>query len=271
MKFIKIPYRYLFINKKRTFISALSIFVSCIIVAIGYGWIDGMINNMINSYKNIQTGNIRVVNKDFIKFEKFKPIEYLIEDTTNIKEKINKFLDKFFSNYPKKIRKFEIIERLKFNAFAGYKNNSSIAQIFALEFNKEKERFKFEKNLIYGSSTINSSEILIAEGLAKKLNVYQNDSIIISAQTFSGGLNARKFKIKGIVKITLSNLNKSAIFMNLEDAKTLIKLPENTGTEILIFFDNAFTEILTKELKKYISDNKNEFPFNFLENYALHH
>lgn len=275
MKFLKIPYKYLFLNKKRTFISALSLFVSCIIVAIGYGWIDGMIENLINSHKNIQTGNIRIVNKDFLKYEKFKSIEYTVENSSEIKENLFNILDNFFINKPKNLKNFQILERLKFNGFVGKENNTALGQIYGIQYDKEKERFKLEKSLISGSANILMNEIIIAEGLAKKLNLKENDEIIISCQTYEGGLNAKKYKVKGIIKLSLSMLNKSAIFMNIDDAKNLIKLDKNSSIEILLFFNNNYTETLTKKIKdELLKENnikkyENIYVQNLYENMGL--
>jgi len=261
MKFLKIPLRYIFINKKRSLICSLSIFVAAIIVAIGYSWIYGMIDNIVNSYKNYQTGNIKFINKDYLKNEKFLPVDYFISDSKNLKNLLFEQLEHFFKDKKGYLKNFQIVERFNFYGFAGKLDKTNFVQIFSFEFEKEKERFNFEKNIISGSINLNKNEIIIGSGLAKKLKVNIDDYILISSQTFYGGLNARKYKVKGIVRVAVSYLDNSTIFMNLNDAKELVKLDENYASQILLFFDIRYTDEVFNRLQNNIF-LKNDFKEN---------
>ena len=63
---LKFAFRNLFRNKKRTIISALSVFGGAFFVGLAFAYINGMMDMMLANYVKYQTGHVRITTDDFI-------------------------------------------------------------------------------------------------------------------------------------------------------------------------------------------------------------
>jgi len=64
-----------------------------------------------------------------------------------------------------------------------------------------------------------SKGILIAEGLAKKMHLNVQDTLVLISQGYHGVNSAGKYPVSGIVKYPIPDLNKSLVFLSLFEAQ----------------------------------------------------
>jgi putative ABC transport system permease protein len=219
-------------NKKRSFLSALSIFFAAIIIILAWGWIDGMLQNLIDTTIDFQSGTIKIASESFFKQEKFFPTEFYYNDKSDFIEKLKKKLSNDFQKID-----FEYEERLNIAGIASKGELSVPAIINSISTEKELAKYQVKRRKIEGDPEIGNKKIIIGKELAKNLNLKPDDSFLLVTKTFISGLNGIKVKVSGIVDFGIGSYNKSIILMDINDAKQLAKLHENSFVQLLIFFD----------------------------------
>jgi len=216
-------------NKRRTFFTALSIFFGAMIVGLGQGWIGGMTDSYFSSFIKYQTGNIKITTGDYIKKEKFMPVNEIIDNPNPLIEKIKKI--KGVS---------DVKERIRFGILLG--NGEKTVQAFGMGIDLLNNKLNLNKKIIDGK--LKNSGMYIGQKLAKKLKVAKGQKILIASKTSEGGLNAIKLKVEGIFHLGMQ-YDKNFFIIGLKDAKKLLKI-HNGATEIYVFTDSLDNAGLVK-------------------------
>ncbi|MFN3412421.1 MAG: ABC transporter permease [Exilispira sp.] len=240
-------------NKKRSFLSALSIFFAAIIIILAWGWIDGMIENMIETTVDFQTGTIKIATSSFLKEEKFLPVEFYFENKEFFMEKLKSELKEKFPKI-----NFQYEERLNIASIAGKDEYSTAVIINSVSSENELKKYQIKKRKIEGNPEIGSNKIIIGKDFAKNLKLKSGDKILIVTKTYISGLNGMKFIVSGIVDFGIGAYNKSIILMDLKDVKKLAKIPDNNFVQLLIFFDIKHIEPVLQNINNLLSNYFND-------------
>ncbi|MBN2040914.1 MAG: ABC transporter permease [Spirochaetes bacterium] len=220
-------------NKKRSFFTVLTIFLAAIVVGFSQGWINGLIGVYINNFTKYMTGHVRISTEEYIKREKFLPVDELINDSDNLVKDIAKL------DGVSRVR-----ERIRFGLLLGNRENTT--ESIGMGINLKNNEFDLANKLVQGE--ISDTGIYIGEGLAEKLSISHGQDLLIATKTSEGGLNGIKLKVQGIFKLRMA-YDKKMFFISLDNAKKLLKIHNGT-TELLVFADDVS---LTDDLKSMIS------------------
>ena len=226
-------------NKKRSFLTILSVFSAAMIVGLAQGWISGLMDFYIDMYIKNQTGLVRIASDEFIKRERFMPVEENIQNADILVSGI------------KKIPGVTAVEpRVRFGILLS--NGDNTIESLGVGLNLAENRYKLKEKMIEGS--LGNSGIYIGHILAKRLGIKQGQNIIIASKTAQGGLNGIKLRVDGIFKLGNSLFDRKFFFISLADARRLLKM--NTGaTEILVYGnDREKVDILIKSIEKILPD-----------------
>lgn len=236
----RLAFRNVFRNKKRTFLSALSIFFAAIIVGMAQGWVNGMTNLYLDNFVKYQTGHLRVTTKLYKKRERFLPVDELISNSESIKKKVLKI---------EGISKIE--ERIRFGILLG--KGERTVEAIGLGMDLENNEFDIKDKLQKG--TIHNSGMYIGEKLAKKLDIEIGEKLLIATKTSKGGLNGIKVEVRGIVRLGVGNLDKKFFYISLPEAKKLLKIKDATS-EFYIYAKNIkLTDNLESSIKSILPSN----------------
>lgn len=250
---LKLAYINIKRNKKRSFLSALSIFFASIIIILAWGWIDGMIQNMIETTVDFQTGTIKIATSSFLKEEKFLPVEFYFENKDFFMEKLNLELKEKFPKI-----NFQYEERLNIASIARKDEYSTTVMINSVSSENELKKYQIKKRKIEGNPELGNNKIIIGKEFAKNLKLKSGDKILIVTKTYISGLNGMKFIVSGIVDFGIGAYNKSIILMDIKDAKQLAKIPENNFVQLLIYFDIKYIEPVLQNINNLLSDYFND-------------
>ncbi len=230
---IKFAFRNVLRNKKRSFLTVVTIFLAAILVGLAQGWINGMVGIYIDNYTKYQTGHIRITTEEFKKREKFLPVDELVYDSDDI---INRAL---------KIEGVRAVrERIRFGILLG--NKETTTESVGMGIDLKNNEFDLSEKLVSGR--IADSGIYIGDKLAEKLGVNQGEDLLIATKTSEGGLNGIKLRVEGIFRLGMI-YDKKFFFIGLGDAKRLLKIYNGT-TEIFIFaHEISLAEKLKEEIQ----------------------
>ena len=237
--YIKLAWRNLWRNKKRTFIAAASVFFAVILALLMRSMQTGYYDYSIDASVRMYTGYIQVHGKGY--WEKKSLDESMVVDQKHLTELNNTAGVNL------------IVPRFETYSLISYGNKTKVVQVTGINPELENQLTGLKKKIVNGEYLSDSSKgIIVAQGLAEILKVRVGDSVVIYGQGYHGVTAAEQIPIIGIVKFTLPELNKSFTYLSLPYAQWLFSAPERL-TSLSIMIDNP------KKLERVKSDIKKIF------------
>jgi ABC-type lipoprotein release transport system permease subunit len=222
--YIKLAWRNLWRNKKRTLIAAASVFFAVILALLMRSMQTGYYDYMIDASVRLFTGYIQVHGKDY--WEKKSLEESMILDEVHLAKLKN------IPGVQLTVPRFETYSLIS------HGNKTKVVQITGINPEVENQLSELKKKLVNGNFLDDSSKgIILAQGLAEILKVEVGDSVVIYGQGYHGVTAAAQIPIVGIVKFTLPELNKSFTYLSLSYSQWLFSAPERL-TSLSIMIDN---------------------------------
>ncbi|MBN2352815.1 MAG: ABC transporter permease [Spirochaetales bacterium] len=233
MKIASIALRNIFRNKWRSFLSLSAIALVTFTIVFLFAIMEGMKLDQRTTMAKFATGDARIRNAGFEKYQFIAPEEFMIPDydkaiaALRADPAVETAVGRF--QFPAQVAvKWEVIFGMNWPG----ETNSTLAT--GLDFSDEKSFFSLASYLVPGGRLPGQGEILVSGGFAKKFNLKPGDSLIL----YSGGTWGQQdavLKISGIVALPLAQLNVNSIYMALSAAQNLL-LRQGQAEEILIRF-----------------------------------
>lgn len=221
---IKLAWRNLFRNKRRSFIAGTAIGMGLASLIFVDAMIIGMKDNMI------KTGTSSFLGEGQIHREGFRK-------TQAVEKTINKF-DWILSS----LKQEEIVEHFapRVMTFAMITSASNMSSINLVGIKPSQERYLSQIDDAIREGTFfeedDERNIIIGSKLAEILEVELNDRIVITvAQAESGDLSQEMFRVSGIYHFNVKEIDRGMAFIRLEKAQQMLNL-ENDIHEIAIKF-----------------------------------
>jgi ABC-type lipoprotein release transport system permease subunit len=205
---IKIAWRDLWRNKKRTFITMGSIMLAVFLAMFMRSMQIGSYNNMILAgvtevgYLQVHDAgywNNKSINKSFVYTETLKK---KIENTENVST---------------------LIPRLESFALGSFVNQTKGVFVIGTNPEIEDQQTHLSRKIVKGRYLKkNDTGILLAEKLAKFLKAGVNDTIVILGQGYQGITAAGKYHVVGILKFLDQEQDNKMVYMSLTNAQNMI-------------------------------------------------
>ena len=239
---LKIAWRNIWRNKKRTLISTLSIsgalFLIILMRSMQFGFYDNIINTIVQSY----SGYVQVHANGY--WDK--------QSVNNSMEVDEKFINEINSingidNIAKRLQTFALVSK-------GKKSKGVI--ITGIEIEKEQLITDWDKKIIEGSKSFdNADRIILSKGIAEYFDVTMGDTLVLFGQGYQGMMAAGKYVANGIIDLKNPKLNEMAIFMDIESAQDYIS-SENIATHLIIDKKEYYDENkIAEDVRKTISSD----------------
>ncbi len=210
--YIKLGWRNLWRNKRRTLITIASIFFAMLFALImrsfQLGSYDHMVNNVVQSY----TGFIQVQNKKYWD-DKVIDNSFPISDSLiNLVKSTDNVTD--------------VVPRLETFALASYGLQTKGVMVVGIQPSVEDHLTKLSNRLIKGNYLDDHKDgLLVSERLADYLKINVNDSLVLISQGYHGMSANGIFQVKGIIHLPTPDLDNKMIYMNLKSCEDLYSAP----------------------------------------------
>jgi len=238
---LKIAWRNIYRNKKRSLITITSIFAALFLIilmrALQFGFYDKLIETVVESY----AGYVEVHADGFW-------------DNQNLDNSME--VDQRLINDIKSVEGVDnIVQRLQTFSLISMGNKTKGGVINGINISDEQKITDWNKKMISGTFKIGKNEIIIGKGIAEYFDIKENDTLILYGQGYRGMMAAGKYPVKGVIDLKNPDLNKLGVFMNIETARNYVSSDE-ISTHIIVdkkqYYDeekiaNDLTQVLSKD------------------------
>ena len=227
MMMLRIAWRNIFRNKRRTIVSGLAIGIGLAALIFSDAIMIGMLESMIRSATDAFLGHAQIHRKGF-------------RDTLSVEMTINN-LNGLISSLKKdpNVRAFSV-RTVAFGMLSSAYNVSSVI-FYGIDPEDESKISKIRDSIIKGSylSDHDRDRVLIGDRLADDLEVGIGDRVVITtSQAETGDLAQEMFRVGGIFRTGVKDMDSGMVFINIQKAQDLLGIGNNAH-EIAIVFDDV--------------------------------
>src|SRR6056297_2629978 len=232
---VKLAFRNLLRQKRRTVYTGLSMLVGFVLAGFFIGWADGTYNHMIDKFTRNRLGHIQVHQEGYLD----KPSLY---KTVGSPEEIGSRIDKY-----KQIEAWA--PRIYSAGLVSITEKSVGAEIIGVDPQRENATTSFSNKVVEGRYFADSDEVLIGKELAKILNGGVGDDIALFSQAADGSIAENLYTVVGLLDMGDPRLNRSGFYLSLADARELLVLYNQAHEIAITLHDLRQVEAVTAALK----------------------
>ena len=221
---LKLIWRNLWRNSRRTLITMASIAFAVLFAIIMKSFQNGVFNNLIKNVVGYYSGYVQIHQKGYWD-------EQVLDNCFALD---NSLIKKLKQNSQINV----IVPRLETFVLISKGNLTKGCMLVGTDAVKENELTQLKNKITKGTYFQNKEEVVIlAEGLAKRINAAVNDTIVLFGQGYHGVMAAGKFKIKGIVHLASPAMNDAFVYLPLSATQYYLSA-ENRVTSLSLGIDN---------------------------------
>ncbi|MEE4197707.1 MAG: ABC transporter permease [Bacteroidales bacterium] len=239
MNKIKIAWRNLWRNRRRTFITVASIFFGVLISTLMSSLQDGTYGNMIDMMVKLSSGYIQIQDPDY---QENKSINNTFSPTQEMLEKING-VDKVT----------RISQRLESFALMSSGPNTRGGAVIGFEPEKDKYISNLQNWIDQGRFLKKGDQgVLLSSNIAKHLGLTINDTLVLISQGYHGVTAAGLYPVRGILKFATPQLNNIGVFMDISTAQEFYSAYGKVSSLMIMVEGYADVPRAEKELNQII-------------------
>lgn len=240
MKLYTMAIRNLGRNRRRTFLTALSVAIAMLLVMFLYGLVNGLMDNLIRNALKNDLGHLNVTTTSYRQREKFMPVAEYIGEADKVAASL--------AASPSLQGQVSLVEeRIRFGVLLSSGPKTKAALCVAGDPVKERSLLMLDRNVSEGSYLAGPGEALIGAGIAKDLGLKVGDSLRVVTQKADYGLGFKKFRIAGVFLTNVNSLDGSLFQIGLEDARELLGMPGG-ATQIIVMLKDRNLAVKDAEL-----------------------
>lgn len=208
MWLISMAWKNIWRNRSRSLVTMAAIFFAVVLSVITSSLQDGIFDNLVKNIVSFYTGYIQVHKTGY--WEEQTLDNSFREDSLTYRKITQQGIIK------------EITPRLESFALASSENITKGCMVTGIDPEGEDLITQLKSKLIDGNYLArNENAVLLAQGLAGRLQLNTGDTVILIGQGYHGASAAGKYRVKGILHFGSPDLNDKVIFMPLNTARAL--------------------------------------------------
>jgi putative ABC transport system permease protein len=235
---IKIAWRNIWRNKRRSLIVLTSIVIGAIAVILTDGLSNGMLGQMLTNQINSGVSQIQIHKKGF---KDNKTVQNYIPDYHKVEEVLKNTQQ--IKCYSKRAITFGLLSSA---------TNSSGVYINGIIPSEEEKVSDIKSSVNEGSYLGNNARgIVIGKGLAEKLEVGIGDKVVALASTPDGTVGSDVFRITGIYETSSTEFDRMNVYIQLREAQQLLGIGDNIYEFAILTTDyNQVTQVKDEIVSK---------------------
>lgn len=248
---LKLAWRNIWRNKRRSQIVFGSIVVGIIATLFMNGFMNGMVYQMLDNQISSNISHIQIHKKGF---NDNKIVQSFIPNYDLVEKELKR--NPGVKSYSKRVITFGLISSAR---------NSAGVYINGIIPEMEKDVSNIKESMISGSYlTGKKQEIIIGKKLAEKLEVDIGDKIVVMSNTPDGTIGSEMFRIVGLFKTVSSSFDKSYIYIPITSAQSMLDIKNNIFEFAIITNDPQNVELTKSSILKNLNDDYEVLSYNDL-------
>ncbi len=242
MWLVRLAWLNLWRNKNRTLISMAAVFFAVVLSTVLTALSDGAFDNMVKNVVSYYTGYIQIHRQGYWDDQ---TLENTILNTQPLQDSIY--------SAPGVI---ELAPRLESFSLAASGDVTRGVLVVGTDPEKENLATGLKSKLTQGKYLDSqSNEVLLCEGLAKRLNLNVGDTILLIGQGYHGATAAGKYAVSGLIHYGAPDLNDRMLFMSLNEAQHLYSAEGLITTYVLLLDQSEELNETASLLRKLLSSH----------------
>ena len=231
MNIMSMAVRNLGRNRRRTFLAALSVFISILLVVFLDGFTGGLLDSMTRNLTKNDTGNVNVTTAAWRAQERFMPASASIPDAPAVVDAIR--------STPGLAGDISLVaQRVRFGVILSSASGTKAAVGLAGDPDTERHLLMLDKSLVPGGAYFDApGTAIVGERLAAALGLTVGDTLKVVTEKADRGLGFKKFRISGLFKTGVEAFDGATFQVGLDDARDLLGLG-NGASQILVMLKN---------------------------------
>jgi ABC-type lipoprotein release transport system permease subunit len=228
---IIIAWRNLWRNKRRTLITAASVFFGVIFSTVMSSMQEGSYDSNVKNSVRFYTGYLQIQHQDYWE-------EKTLENHITYDEAL-------FQRIQQNAMVKNITPRLEYFALASRGSATKVAQVTGINPDMEKEVTNITSNIDQVRYLEKGDAgVVIGSLLAENLELGVGDTITLTGQGYRYATAAGLFPVKGIVDFPSQELNKTMVYMALETCQQFYNAPDMlTSVSVMITDNDKLAEV----------------------------
>ena len=233
-------------NKRRTIITATSVFFAVLLAILFRSLTDGIYDNMIHNMVSYSSGYLQIHQKGYWD-------EQSIDNTFEADEQLYQEL---FNNP----NITYVTPRLQTFALASYSDKTKGVLILGIDPEREKEVNNLNMKITNGEyiESVNENAVVLGEGLATQLKLKVNDTLVLLGQGYHASSAAAMFRVIGLIKLGAIELNSNVVYMPIKQAQFMYGAENRLSSISIMVDDTKHLESLKRSLIKSIDNTTYE-------------
>ena len=210
MNTLKLAWRNLFRNVRRTLASLFTVALGSGGLLIYQGFNSGIMNQYRENTIHGYYGFGEIYPKDYYNIVQEKPWKFWLENEENIEKELKK-IPEIVELFPR-IALYAFLVKGDINL--GGKGEGIIAE--------RENKLVIQMNFIEGNEIKNEDDIILGKGLAESLGAKVGDSVTVLTQTISGQLKGADYLVAGIFHMGKKSVDDTFFRIPLKSAQKLL-------------------------------------------------
>lgn len=226
-----IAWRNLWRNKRRTLITAASVFFGVIFSTVMSSMQEGSYDSNVKNSVRFYTGYLQIQHQDYWE-------EKTLENHISYDEDL-------FQDLQQNPEVKNITPRLEYFALASRGSATKVAQVTGIKPDMEKQVTNITSNIDQGRYLEKGDNgVIIGSLLAENLELGIGDTITLTGQGYRYATAAGLFPVTGIVDFPSQELNKTMVYMTLETCQQFYNAPDMlTSVSVMITDNDKLAEV----------------------------
>ncbi|NNF01247.1 MAG: ABC transporter permease [Bacteroidia bacterium] len=237
MFYLRLAWRNIWRNRRRTLITMASVFFAVILSSLMMSFKVGTHTNLIQSMVANYSGYAQLHHKDFWE-NKTLDNSLIVSDSLKTALEQNRNIDSY-------------LPRLESFALSASRVKTKGAMVVGVDPDIEQIHNALHERVSVGEYiTGDDNAVMIGEGLAEYLELNVGDSIVLMGQGYHATTSAGKYLIKALVKFGSPELSKQIVFIPLKKAQELYNTGNRYSSLILVLRDPKKLDRVVERINK---------------------
>jgi putative ABC transport system permease protein len=237
---IRIGWRNLWRNRRRTWLTAGGIAFSIFLVASFMALQVGQYDVMMENATALMSGHVQIQNREYLDDARF---EHTIEDAERVVEVVR--------TTPGVL---SVAPRVETFALASVGERSFGAQLLGIDIAVELETVRFVKMIREGRTLDGPDDVVLGATLARNLGAAVGDEVVVLGSGREGGVAAMVLKVVGLLETGMADLDRVLMLAPIEPVREAFGLGDEVHSLVIRTEDVSRAPSLVRALSASLPD-----------------